>query len=160
MPLISLYKKWFSLDNQFEAIHRTLKKELDQEISKLKADLEEERLSLQKKIEELERIKKQRPSIEKLIVEHIHIDKYETNNYIGSLGVKELKGTLNIGANYGEASEEVKEEVMDQLEKKIEEKVQEKVEEKLAEEPKEERVGTKPKINIKSRDGSHLGKRA
>ena len=39
--------------------------------------------------------------VEQLYVERIIIDKVEYNNNFGSLGIKELSGMLNIGANYG-----------------------------------------------------------
>lgn len=40
--------------------------------------------------------------IEKLNVERLVVDKVELNNNFGQLGIKELKGRLNIGATYGE----------------------------------------------------------
>ena len=39
--------------------------------------------------------------VEQFYVERIIIDKVEYNNNFGSLGIKELSGMLNIGANYG-----------------------------------------------------------
>lgn len=39
--------------------------------------------------------------IEKINIEKIIFDKYELNNHFGQLGIKELKGKLNIGATYG-----------------------------------------------------------
>lgn len=39
--------------------------------------------------------------IEKIHIEKIILDKYELNNNFGQLGIKELKGKLNIGATYG-----------------------------------------------------------
>lgn len=39
--------------------------------------------------------------IEKINIEKIILDKYELNNNLGQLGIKELKGKLNIGATYG-----------------------------------------------------------
>lgn len=39
--------------------------------------------------------------IEKIHIEKIVLDKYELNNNFGQLGIKELKGKLNIGATYG-----------------------------------------------------------
>lgn len=39
--------------------------------------------------------------IEKINIEKIILDKYELNNNFGQLGIKELKGKLNIGATYG-----------------------------------------------------------
>ncbi|MFC3343497.1 hypothetical protein [Paenibacillus abyssi] len=51
--------------------------------------------------------------IEHLHIEHFKVDKVDYENNFGALGIKELKGQLNIGANYrtgmpGQA-EEVKE---------------------------------------------------
>jgi hypothetical protein len=39
--------------------------------------------------------------IEKITIEKIILDKFELNNNFGQLGIKELKGKLNIGATYG-----------------------------------------------------------
>lgn len=39
--------------------------------------------------------------IERINIEKIIVDKYELNNNFGQLGIKELKGKLNIGAIYG-----------------------------------------------------------
>lgn len=39
--------------------------------------------------------------VEQLYVEKLMVDKIELNNNFGSLGIKDLGGTLNIGANYG-----------------------------------------------------------
>ena len=39
--------------------------------------------------------------IEKINIEKIILDKYELNNNFAQLGIKELKGKLNIGATYG-----------------------------------------------------------
>ena len=40
-------------------------------------------------------------SIDQVYIEKIVVDKLELNNNFGTLGIKELQGTLNIGANYG-----------------------------------------------------------
>lgn len=39
--------------------------------------------------------------IERINIEKVVLDKYEVNNNFGQLGIKELKGKLNIGATYG-----------------------------------------------------------
>lgn len=39
--------------------------------------------------------------VEQLYVDKLTVDKVELNNNIGSVGIKELSGVLNIGANYG-----------------------------------------------------------
>lgn len=40
--------------------------------------------------------------IEKLSIDRLIVEKFELNNNFGQLGVKELKGTMNIGATYGD----------------------------------------------------------
>lgn len=40
--------------------------------------------------------------VEKLHIEKISIEKFQLSNNFGALGIKELQGKLNIGANYGE----------------------------------------------------------
>ncbi|WP_040340710.1 hypothetical protein [Fictibacillus macauensis] len=39
--------------------------------------------------------------IEKVHIDQLHIDKYELSNNFANLGIKDLTGKLNIGANYG-----------------------------------------------------------
>jgi hypothetical protein len=39
--------------------------------------------------------------VEKIHIDRLHVDKFELSNNFGQLGIKELKGKLNIGANYG-----------------------------------------------------------
>ncbi|WP_151191818.1 hypothetical protein [Desulfotomaculum copahuensis] len=39
--------------------------------------------------------------VEKLCVERISVDRLEFTNNLGALGIRELSGSLNIGANYG-----------------------------------------------------------
>jgi len=60
---------------------------------------------MEKKIDLLEEELKNTQSpiiIDHISIEQIHLDKLEFNNNFGSLGIKELKGKLNIGANYGD----------------------------------------------------------
>lgn len=80
-------------------------------------DLKRKLHSLEKKIEELQKtlsgIHKEKTEeakiapneppiiIERVNIEKIIFDKYELNNNFGQLGIKELKGKLNIGATYG-----------------------------------------------------------
>lgn len=80
-------------------------------------DLKIKLASLEMKIEELKeslsayqhdgseekQVKTKEPPIiiEKINIEKIILDKYELNNNFGQLGIKELKGKLNIGATYG-----------------------------------------------------------
>ena len=82
------------------------KKELEQKIASLQLNMEE----LKKTVSELENtkpqvvnVKSEEPPIiiEKINIEKIILDKYELNNNFGQLGIKELKGKLNIGATYG-----------------------------------------------------------
>ncbi|GAA3324462.1 hypothetical protein GCM10020331_052420 [Ectobacillus funiculus] len=40
-------------------------------------------------------------SLKKVHIDKIVFDKFELNNNFGQLGIKELKGRLNIGATYG-----------------------------------------------------------
>lgn len=80
-------------------------------------DLKKKLTSLEKNIEELQKslvtfqedkinnaqapIQQPPIIIEKINIEKIILDKYELNNNLGQLGIKELKGKLNIGATYG-----------------------------------------------------------
>ncbi|MCM3767856.1 hypothetical protein [Neobacillus niacini] len=82
-----------------------------------KVEWQKRLLSLEKNIAELEKLvcvlqEQAKPDkakktndppiiIEKINIEKIILDKYELNNNLGQLGIKELKGKLNIGATYG-----------------------------------------------------------
>jgi hypothetical protein len=78
--------------------------------------------------------------IEKVHVDKIVFDKFELNNNFGQLGIKELKGRLNIGATYG--SDFIRPEV---------EKGTDQKKEKVRAEDKRQETSPKdgPKINIK-----------
>lgn len=79
--------------------------------------------------------------IEKINIEKIILDKYELNNNFGQLGIKELKGKLNIGATYGgEFTPMMKNEEEEELKK----------EKEKAEKPESEHERG-PKINIKAK---------
>ncbi|GHH98367.1 hypothetical protein [Neobacillus kokaensis] len=79
--------------------------------------------------------------IEKINIEKIILDKYELNNNFGQLGIKELKGKLNIGATYGgEFAPKLEEE---ESEPKVEK-------EKMNDESEDEKERG-PKINIKAK---------
>jgi hypothetical protein len=81
--------------------------------------------------------------IEKVHVDKIVFDKFELNNNFGQLGIKELKGKLNIGATYG--SDFIRPEV----DKRTSEKTEKgKMENKSQGIPPEEG----PKINIKPKN--------
>jgi hypothetical protein len=80
--------------------------ELKKKIASLEMNMEE----LKKSVMEWEKkrtsevpVKSEEPPIiiEKINIEKIILDKYELNNNFGQLGIKELKGKLNIGATYG-----------------------------------------------------------
>ncbi|MEH7093275.1 hypothetical protein [Neobacillus vireti] len=69
-------------------------------------NIEELKLSLQNSLQQglpESEVKTKDPPIiiEKINIEKIILDKYELNNNFGQLGIKELKGKLNIGATYG-----------------------------------------------------------
>lgn len=59
----------------------------------------------------------QEPIFKTLYIDKLYLDKYEQNNNIAQLGIKELSGALNIGATYGkdaipkEVTEQVKEDI-------------------------------------------------
>ena len=82
---------------------------IEKEIEKLKTKDNNENLSeeikqlkqMVKEFVEKEAVVEERITVEKIEIRNVYIDKYETNNNIGALGIKELGGRLNIGANYG-----------------------------------------------------------
>ncbi len=81
-------------------------KELKEKITDLEINLQELKkavILIQKgESENVIPIEKDPPIIiEKINIEKIIFDKYELNNNLGQLGIKELKGKLNIGATYG-----------------------------------------------------------
>jgi hypothetical protein len=72
---------------------------LESNLNSLKDELKE----IQEKTNKNSQEQKNEPPIiiEKINIEKIILDKYELNNNFGQLGIKELKGKLNIGATYG-----------------------------------------------------------
>ncbi|MCG8402672.1 MAG: hypothetical protein MJA84_13950 [Firmicutes bacterium] len=72
--------------------------EFDQKVSVL-----QERVRLLEELYERDRDGPESPPVivERLFVEKLTLDKVELNNHIGSVGIKELSGVLNVGANYG-----------------------------------------------------------
>jgi hypothetical protein len=79
-------------------------KELKKKISSLETNIEELKETVAKiKMEKQEQSELKDPPIiiEKIHIDKIVLDKYELNNNFGQLGIKELKGKLNIGATYG-----------------------------------------------------------
>ncbi|WML60143.1 hypothetical protein [Neobacillus sp. PS2-9] len=81
-------------------------KDLKKKLTSLELNIEELKKSLQtlqqqSPHEEIGKTKDPPIIIEKINIEKIILDKYELNNNFGQLGIKELKGKLNIGATYG-----------------------------------------------------------
>jgi hypothetical protein len=81
-------------------------KDLTKKLSSLESNIEELKKSLltfQEQKQQQMAVKTNDPPIiiEKINIEKIILDKYELNNNFGQLGIKELKGKLNIGATYG-----------------------------------------------------------
>ncbi|MFK9092914.1 hypothetical protein [Bacillus salipaludis] len=79
-------------------------KELKKKLISLEMNIEELKKTLQGFQEQKEKIIQTKDPpiiIEKINIEKIILDKYELNNNFGQLGIKELKGKLNIGATYG-----------------------------------------------------------
>ncbi|MED2974656.1 MULTISPECIES: hypothetical protein [unclassified Fictibacillus] len=68
-------------------------------------NMEEIHLHLKQLQNELAEMKKDNNGppvvIEHINIETLRIDKYELSNNFANLGIKDLKGKLNIGANYG-----------------------------------------------------------
>jgi hypothetical protein len=115
-------------------------KEFKKKLSSLEMNIEE----LKKSLETFEKqtssdmvIKSTDPPIiiEKINIEKIIFDKYELNNNFGQLGIKELKGKLNIGATYGS-----------EFTPKLDE--EEKVENRCNEKMKKNTSEKSPKVNI------------
>ncbi|WML44929.1 hypothetical protein [Neobacillus sp. PS3-40] len=81
--------------------------------------------------------------IERINIEKIVLDKYELNNNFGQLGIKELKGKLNIGATYGS-------DFTPNLDEENEEE-QQKEKEKTRNVKARNSTGNGPNINIKAK---------
>ncbi|WP_433742492.1 hypothetical protein [Falsibacillus pallidus] len=67
--------------------------------------LSKEIKKLRKEIKKISEENKQSILMETVNIEKLIIERYETNNHLGQLGIKELHGKLYIGATYGENSE-------------------------------------------------------
>ncbi|WHY72792.1 hypothetical protein [Fictibacillus enclensis] len=70
-------------------------------------NMEEIHLHLKQLQAELSELKKDNDSTPPVVIEHINIetlriDKYDLTNNFANLGIKDLNGKLNIGANYGQ----------------------------------------------------------
>lgn len=109
--LKDFFRKWLMSDTFFERIKK-IEKELEriqtseeknqlyiQQETQLREELKELRLMMVKMMEE---VKKKQDPIRVEHIENVYIDRYEISNSIGAVGIKELGGRLNIGANYGQ----------------------------------------------------------
>jgi hypothetical protein len=81
-------------------------KELKKKITALETNIDELKKIVEsiqtENLEQTIAVQKEPPIIiEKIHIDKILLDKYELNNNFGQLGIKELKGKLNIGATYG-----------------------------------------------------------
>ncbi|KHE67455.1 hypothetical protein [Halobacillus sp. BBL2006] len=87
MHFLKIFKSYYKKNEEIELLKQKV------------ASMHEELKSLQKQ----ETINNPRPIyiVEKLNVERVRFDKFELHNNFGALGIKEMKGRLNIGANYG-----------------------------------------------------------
>ncbi|MCM2532017.1 hypothetical protein NDK43_05960 [Neobacillus pocheonensis] len=99
-------------------------KDLKKKLSSLESNIEELKKSLllfQEQKQPQAEVKANDPPIiiEKINIEKIIFDKYELNNNFGQLGIKELKGKLNIGATYGsEFTPKIDDEEKEEIRKK------------------------------------------
>ncbi|MCH6267502.1 MULTISPECIES: hypothetical protein [Neobacillus] len=121
-------------------------KELRKKITSLERNIEEleqtlRDLKAQNKPDETVKTKDPPIIIEKINIEKIILDKYELNNNFGQLGIKELKGKLNIGATYGS-------EFTPNFTGDEDDKVTEAKEERI----KKQEKPNGPKVNIKPKD--------
>ncbi|MGV3464556.1 MAG: hypothetical protein ACO1OT_04605 [Heyndrickxia sp.] len=121
-------------------------KQLKKKINHLENKLEKYQ-EMENMVQELREQKKEetiQPPIvvERLNVERLIVDKVELNNNFGQLGIKELKGRLNIGATYGEGS------FYEHLKKENKEK---KEESSSAESVRREKNVQAPKVNVRAR---------
>lgn len=121
-------------------------KQLKKKIIHLESKVEkyQEMESLLKELQEQKKDDLLQPPIviERLNVERLMVDKVELNNNFGQLGIKELKGRLNIGATYGEGA------LYEQLKKENNENKEDK---SAAEESFREKNVQAPKVNVRAR---------
>ncbi|HJV31273.1 MAG TPA: hypothetical protein VJ558_03695 [Bacillales bacterium] len=136
MSIKNLFQSLWKNESEMELKMKV--KLLESNLNSLKKDLKDfqEKANLQKD----EQIIKEPPIIiEKINIEKIILDKYELNNNFGQLGIKELKGKLNIGATYGsEFTPNVENETKGE-------------DEKISYENSRKRKGNGPVVNIKSK---------
>ncbi|PKR86842.1 hypothetical protein [Heyndrickxia camelliae] len=121
-------------------------KQLKKKVIYLEKKLEKYK-EMESAVQELHKQKKEevlQPPIvvERLNVEKLIVDKVELNNNFGQLGIKELKGRLNIGATYGEGA------VYEHLKKENKEKNEES---SSAERSIRKKNVQAPKVNVRAR---------
>lgn len=96
-----------SIKNLFSIFHKNEReKELMKKLTLLDLSIKELETALfalqaQSQVDKTSKTTEPPIIIEKINIEKIILDKYELNNNFGQLGIKELKGKLNIGATYG-----------------------------------------------------------
>lgn len=66
------------------------------------AEMAEKVQSLQSQLDEMRQELCNNTNIENIYVERINVDRFEFSNNFGSMGIRELGGTLNIGVNCSE----------------------------------------------------------
>jgi hypothetical protein len=97
MSIKNLFKSMWKNESEIELIKKI--NLLEMNLNNIKNELKDvqEKTNLMNH----EHIKETPIIIERINIEKIILDKYELNNNFGQLGIKELKGKLNIGATYG-----------------------------------------------------------
>lgn len=108
-------EKMTELDNRVSALERSMSL-----LTEVQVDMLKRTSSLQEKV----RLIHQKAALLENAPPPIHIDKffldkYEQNNNIGQVGIKELGGALNIGATYGSGA--IPKDFTDQIQKDMEE---------------------------------------
>lgn len=108
-------KRMTELDERVSALERSMSLLTEVQVDMLKrtSSLQEEVKAIHQKGTLLENAP---PPIH---IDKFFLDKYEQNNNIGQVGIKELGGTLNIGATYGSGA--IPKDFTDQIQKDMEE---------------------------------------
>ncbi|MGF9888339.1 hypothetical protein ABEX78_06790 [Priestia megaterium] len=108
-------EKMTELDNRVSALERSMSLLTEVQVDMLKrtSALQEEVKAIHQSAVLLENAP---PPIH---IDKFFLDKYEQNNNIGQVGIKELGGTLNIGATYGSGA--IPKDFTDQIQKDMEE---------------------------------------
>ncbi len=131
-------RRWFGLFSQKADAIEPLKERMIR--------LEAELVLLGKLIQE-EKVLHEKIVIEELNVEKIIVEKLEYQNNFGALGIRELKGRLNIGANYGVG---VQSPFVEEIKKSLDSDRKPKVEDKGEAPISKERVG--PRVSYHKKD--------